>query len=138
MSKVFDSNILAFQFFSSIFSLSLCVIMAAKRDDSPPPYGIHFRSDGSISASAGFQPGDIHPYTLQLIQALSGIGTLRSGGYNEAPTTEEKKESAKDKDTETQQPAASSNQGGESEKDSKKKKQQGKGKKKSHKMGKKF
>ena len=126
-------------FFFSIFSLSLCVIMAAKRDDSPPPYGIHFRSDGSISASAGFQPGDIHPYTLQLIQALSGTGTLRGGGYNdEVPRTEEKKETAKDKDTETQQPAASSNQGGESEKDSKKKKQQGSGKPKSHKKGKKF
>ena len=97
MSKVFDGSILAFIFFS-IFSLSLCVIMAAKRDDSPPPYGIHFRSDGSISASAGFQPGDIHPYTLQLIQALSGIGTLRGGGYNdEVPRTEEKKETAKDK-----------------------------------------
>ena len=66
----------------------------AKRDDSPPPYGIHFRSDGSVSASAGFQASDIHPYTLQLIQALSMMGAFTEGGggyltaaFNEVEST---------------------------------------------------
>ncbi len=53
----------------------LCQNMA-KRGDSPPPYGIHFRSDGSVSASAGFDANDISPYTLQILQAMSSLGIL--------------------------------------------------------------
>ena len=48
----------------------------AKRGDSPPPYGIHFRSDGSVSASAGFDANDISPYALQILQAMSSLGIL--------------------------------------------------------------
>ena len=88
-SNIFDCSILAFKFFFSISSLSLRVIMA-KRDDSPPPYGIHFRSDGSVSASAGFQASDIHPYTLQLLQALSRMGTFGGGGGYLTEQSEEK------------------------------------------------
>ena len=46
----------------------------AKRGDSPPPFGIHFRTDGSVSASAGFDANDISPYTLQIMQAMGSFG----------------------------------------------------------------
>jgi len=46
----------------------------AKRGDSPPPFGIHFRTDGSVSASAGFDANDISRYTLQIMQAMGSLG----------------------------------------------------------------
>ena len=116
----------------------------ANRDDSPPPYGIHFKADGSVAAAANFAAGDFHPYTLQLIQAMSRIGVFDRSISEEKP---------KDTDAKPAQASSSSGSKGgatdaaqaeekqeektEKTRSKKGKKKQAKAQKKNHRSGKK-
>lgn len=93
----------------------LCLNMA-KRGDSPPPFGVHFRSDGSVSASAGFDANDISPYTLQIMQAMGSLGIfargsespdLFVGGSDKKKVEDNKIEIAKEKDEKNKADASS-------------------------------